>query len=98
MSTLLLMFNLVFCFGLRLFFSKSANYLCFFFSFCSTICAFERVIEPFNLFSKILFNSFRLLSKFDCILSSNTESSELLKFLLNIFGVFYFIVKVLFLF
>ena len=71
------MFNLVIALASDFFFSKLAKYLLFF-SFCSIICAFGRVIKPFNLFSKILFNSFRLLSKFDFILSCNSESSALL--------------------
>ena len=43
------------------FFSRPANYLLFF-SFCSIICAVDRVMNPFNLFSVISSNSFLLLS------------------------------------
>ena len=52
-----------------LFFSKHANLL--FFSFCSTICAFERIINPFNLFSV-------MLSKSDVVCSSLVLSLSIL--------------------
>ena len=50
------------------FFSRLAKYLLFL-SFCSIICTFERVINPFDMFSMTVSTSFNLSSRYCLSLS-----------------------------
>ena len=54
-------FNLDIILDSAFFFSRLAKYLLFL-SFCSIICALDRIMSPFSLLSVIFSNSFFLLS------------------------------------
>ena len=64
------------------FFSRLAKYLVFF-SFCSIICALERVMYPLSLFSIIVSSSFLLFSISCLSLSFCSGSSELVNSVSN---------------